>query len=86
MTIQNFKLLQRARKWYPFKCSSNDTLSCKDVTFADGGENERFGAKIRRSDTFSTTNPTWSVSGLSPGHGGEKPVTNYLSHNVASMK
>jgi len=50
------------------------------------GENERFRGKSHRSDTFSTINPTWSVPGLSPGHGGEKPATNYLSHGMASMK
>jgi len=50
------------------------------------GEDERFRGNSRQSDTFSATNPMWSVPGLSPGHRGEKRATNYLNHSMASMK
>jgi hypothetical protein len=46
------------------------------------GETEELKRKSCSIATLSTTNPTW-ILGANPGLRGERPVTNYLSHDAA---
>jgi hypothetical protein len=55
---------------------------------SDGGmlltrENRRTRRKTCPSATLSTTNPIWIEPGANPGHRGERPATNDLSHGTA---
>jgi hypothetical protein len=47
------------------------------------GENRSTRGKTCPSATLSTTNPTWTDPGSSPGLRGERPATNRLSHDTA---
>jgi hypothetical protein len=47
------------------------------------GENRSTRGKTCPSATLSTTNPTWTDPGLSPGLRGERLATNRLSHGTA---
>jgi hypothetical protein len=47
------------------------------------GENRGNWGKPSPSATLSTTNPTWTDPGSSPGLRGERPATNRLSHGTA---
>jgi hypothetical protein len=47
------------------------------------GEIEVLGENLP-STTLSTTNPTWIDPGAIPGHRGERPETNRLSHGTAT--
>jgi hypothetical protein len=48
------------------------------------GENRRTRGKTCPSATLSTTNPTWTDPGSSPGLRGGRPVANRLSHGTAT--
>jgi hypothetical protein len=47
-------------------------------------ENRRIRRKTCPSATLSSTNPTWTYSGSSPGLRGERPATNRLSHGTVT--
>jgi hypothetical protein len=47
------------------------------------GENRSTWGKTCQSVTLSSTNPTWTDTGLNPDFRGERPATNRLSHGTA---
>jgi hypothetical protein len=49
------------------------------------GETRRTRRKTCPSATLSTTNPTWIDPGANPGHHGERPATNDLSHGTRGL-
>jgi hypothetical protein len=50
------------------------------------GENRSTRWKTCPSATLSTTNPTWTDPGSSPGPRGQRPATNRLSHGTAYLQ
>jgi hypothetical protein len=46
-------------------------------------QNQSTREKTYPSATLSITNPTWTVPGLNPGLGGDRPATNRPSHGTA---
>jgi hypothetical protein len=50
------------------------------------GKNRSTRGRTRPSANLSTTNPTWTDPGSSPGLRDEKPATNRLSHGMTYPK
>jgi len=58
--------------------SSNSSIKMKSEQHS-GNDTDRLADKIVRN-TLPIANLTWNGSGLNPGHCGEKPATNRLTH------
>jgi hypothetical protein len=62
-------------RWYEF-----GERRCNDIFT---GENRRTRRKTCPRAALSITNPTWIDPGANPGHRGEMPATNDLSHGTS---